>query len=387
MTDHDRSARRSLPSRGLTAVAQLLWNRVLVGVCWSISLRRRVRDAIDITVFHRHLRQTVVKDSARLGPNVAIIATWPRYPLRHSVQRLLDALKAQGWSVVLVINESPDTDRVIDDWSAAADVVIRRANIGRDFGAYQCGYRYVSNRPEFEQSDRLAFFNDSVFYPPSIDSIVAELLKKDTAIAGFFVNHQFHTHVQSFALVITSPAATSSQLREFWSGYYPSNIRRNAIHNGEVELTRRILEVWPEVEAVVTHGRLVEADPDVWSNLTIAEQQTLWAIVHGGVRYDLQLRRKRNRAVEIDLIAREAFASRNVSHSLGMVATRLLGAPLKLDMLKRGTCTLADLVDTLRTTGVDDQELSEVMAMLTAGGTRASLGVLGAQMQVTGFGD
>lgn len=387
MTNSGRSSRRSPPPRGLTAVAQVLWNRAIVGLCWLMSLRRQVRDGIDIAVFHRHLRQTVVKDSARLGPNVAIIATWPRYPLRNSVKRLLEALTAQGWSVVLVINESPDTDRVIDDWSASADVVIRRANIGRDFGAYQCGYQYVSNRPEFEQSDRLAFFNDSVFYPPNVDSIVAELLKKDTAIAGFFVNHQFHTHVQSFALVITSPAATSSQLREFWSGYYPSNIRRYAIHNGEVELTRRILEVWPEVEAVVTHGRLLEADPDVWSNLTIAEQQTLWTIVHGGVRYDLQLRRKRNRAVEIDLIAREAFASHNASHSLGMVATRLLGAPLKLDLIKWGLCTPTDVAETLLSVGVDEQELSEVMAMLTAAGTRASLGFLTARMRVTGFGD
>jgi hypothetical protein len=367
--------------------ARLIGKGFLLVVCWLLSVPQQWRDFVDIKVLRRHLRHTVVKESVDLGTNVAIVATWARIPLRHSVQRLLDALRAEGWSIILVLNESPDVDHVMEDWSAPADVVIRRANLGRDFAAYQCGYRYLQKRVEFQGINRLALFNDSVLYPPAFGSILPELLQKEIALSGFFINFQFHNHVQSFGLVLGRSIATSAKIVSFWSSYYPSNIRRYAINDGEVELTRQVTRSWPETAAVVTYERLLSEDADLWSRLSVAETQTLLAGVEGNSRYEYRTRRRmRIRAEELDLLAREAFASRNTSHVLGLLATRVLSVPLKLDQLRQGICTPADFAETLDRINLDPDERAEVMAMLEAQGTYASASFIQRQMRITGFG-
>jgi hypothetical protein len=354
--------------------------------CWLLSLPQQLRDIIDIRFFRRHLRHSVLKESADLGKKVALVATWPRVPLRQSIQRLLDALQTEGWSVVLVANESPDTDQLLDQWSASADVVIRRVNIGRDFGAYQCGYRYLRDREQSTRIQRIALFNDSVLYPPGIEKALSELLTKDAPIAGFFLNYQFHTHMQSFALTLGTEVGNSSELDDFWKTYYPSNLRRYAIRGGEVELTRRVLKKWSRIDVVVTHERLVAADPDIWSGLSIAEQQNLKIWLDGGHRYDLDwMRREGNRSEYLDVMAREALTARNASHALGMVASRLLSVPLKLDLLQRGACTVKDFSETIDHLGLEATERTQILMMVMAGGTEASMGFVRKRMLEFGF--
>lgn len=387
MTTTSGSLGSSAERTGTAVIAHFLRSGFLLGLCWLLSLPRQYRDFVDIKIYRRHLHQKVVKEPVELGPNVAVVATWARYPLRHSVQRLLDALQAQGWSVVLVANESPDLDRVLDQWSASADVVIRRANIGRDFGAYQSGYRYVSAHAGFSHLDRLAFFNDSVFYPPNFATVLPELLKKDVAISGFFINHHHQAHAQSFGIRFGPEVATSIEFATFWGSYYPSNLRRHAIQRGEIKLNRTVLNRWPELEAVVTYERLVEADPEVWGNLSPAERQTMLAFVEGDTSRRLEvIRRKEVREAEVDASAREGFARCNTSHAFGLVATRLLAAPFKLDLIKRGSCTPSDFLDVLSQSEVDNEESAELMALLVAGGTQSAGGFLSRQMEASGFG-
>jgi hypothetical protein len=363
----------------LRACALVVW--------WLLSLPRRFRDGFDIKILRRHLRHTTLKDAGGLRPNVAIVATWARYPLRHSVQRLLDSLRAEGWSIILVLNESPDIDQVLEDWSVPADVVIRRANIGRDFGGYQCGYRFLVGRPEFSSVQRVAFFNDSVFYPPRFAWILPEVLKRDESLSGFFINLRSHPHIQSFAVVLGPKVSTSSQVRAFWNSYYPTSIRRYAIRQGEIELSRRLTRLCPELAAVVTYDRLKTAQPELWSTISLAERQSLVASVVGQEQRDLtRLWREEISATQLEGLARTALAARNASHALGLVATRVLSVPLKLDLLKRGTCTPADFDETLKRIDVAPRERAEIMAMLLAQGTQASMSLLQREMSGAGFG-
>lgn len=369
-------------------IIQALQFRLELWLCRTSSLPGRLRDWIHIRLFRRHRRHRIIKNVEALGSKVAIVGTWPRLPLVPSIQRLIDALRSEGWSVVLVANESPDLDRVIDRWAASADVVVRRANVGRDFGAYQCGFRLVEERAEFPKLERLAFFNDSVLYPPKIGAILPELLRKESPIASFFVNHQGRTHLQSFAVCLNGDVSQSSELADFWRKYFPSNLRRHAIFRGEFELSRRVLERWPDFDAVVTYERLVDANPDIWSRVTTSDLVSLQRSVEGGVRLDLDtLRGSGIDDTYVDGLAREAFAGRNVSHALGALSTRLLGVPLKLDLVKQGYCRPEDFSEILRDLQLDDQELSDVMRMTIAHGTIASLRGLRRQMVQYGYAD
>jgi hypothetical protein len=374
-----------------------------LAVWWLLSLPRQFRDGFDIKILRRHLRQITLKDAGKLSSNVAIVATWARYPLRHSVQRLIDSLRAEGWSIILVLNESPDVDQVLEDWSVPADVVIRRANIGRDFGGYQCGYRFLVSRPEFSSVQRVAFFNDSVFYPPRFASILPEVLNRDESLSGFFINLKSHPHIQSFAVVLGPKVSTSSQVRDFWNSYYPTSIRRYAIRKGEIELSRQLIRMCPELAAVLTYDRLKSAQPDLWSNLPLAERQSLVASAAGREHRDLtrlrrgeisrlwreefsRLWREEFSVTQLEGLARTALATRNASHALGLVATRVLSVPLKLDLLKRGTCTPADFEETLERIDVAPRERAEIMAMLLAQGTHASMSLVQREMSGAGFG-
>jgi hypothetical protein len=292
-----------------------------------------------------------------------------------SVQRLLNALRDEGWSIVLVMNESPDLERVFGQWADVADVVIRRPNIGRDFGAYQAGYSFLRKRSEYSQIKKLGFFNDSVLYPPKISSILPELLEKDAPIAGFFLNNQFHVHMQSFALILGAQVVHTSEIASFWSSYFPSNIRRHAIHKGEVRLSQFVLKRWEEADVVVSHSRLLDSRPNVLGQLLLFETSVLRARVAGEPRLsNASVQRRAGREMAyLDLLVREAFSGHNVSHVLGTFVSRTLGAPLKLDLLRHGINTPADFRETLKDILLDDSELEEIMRMVLSKGTLASI--------------
>lgn len=347
---------------------------------------QKLRDFLGVRILRRHLRQELLKESKELGRHVAVVAVWPRFPLRMSVQRLLDALKHEGWSTVLVMNESPDLDRVADQWGKSSDVVIRRANIGRDFGAYQAGYRHLKRHPDYSKIEKLAFFNDSVLYPPNGHAIIAELLQKDVPLAGFFLNNQFHVHIQSFALMIGFDVVQSSEIASFWSSYYPSNIRRHAIYKGEVRMSQIVLRRWQQGEVVVTYERLLAADSSFWSNMSTPELLALRKNVEGGPRMSKDIFTKANsNSLYVDSLVREALSSGNVSHALGQVAARLLGCPLKLDLIVQGSCTPSDFHESLVKMSIDPTEISDLMRMMVARGTDASLGRFERQQIRFGF--
>ena len=120
----------------------------------------------------------------------------------------------------------------------ACYVLIERANVGRDFGAYKDAVNILMRSEK--EIDRLILMNDSMFFfERGLGKLMADLDGEGEFI-GLTEVFEYHYHVQSFLLSFGFHAVRSRAFRKFWKSYKPIGTRRWSIHKGEVSLTRRM---------------------------------------------------------------------------------------------------------------------------------------------------
>jgi hypothetical protein len=69
---------------------------------------------------------------------------------------------------------------------------------------------------------------------------------------------------------------------------------------------------------------------------------------------------------------RRQYLENNVTHHQGLLASRVLKAPLKLDIFQTGQVTLEGIENTLLELGISGHEMQEIMNAMTSKGTHAS---------------
>lgn len=62
-----------------------------------------------------------------------------------------------------------------------------------------------------------------------------------------------------------------------------------------------------------------------------------------------------------------------MSHQAGLIASRVLGAPLKLDIIRAGAATVEGVRQSLVELGCDEAELEQVLDYMSSRGSPASL--------------
>ena len=344
------------------------------------SWRARSITWFRIRVLGHHKHYRVLTSPRNLDGVVSIVAVYPRCALHASTRRLIRALKEAGSRVVVVVNQSMDAEDFLQDLDGDADVIITRANIGRDFGAYQAGFQFLQNSSDLSRISRVALFNDSTWYGPNCDVMVQRLIHSDSPAAAFFVNLQYYAHLQSFGLSVSARVAFNPKMIRFWRRYYPSNVRRHAIHAGERRFSELAIQSCGSLEAVVDAERLERAINGRWEMLRPYEVASLWwwsvqqnprSRFRGRVGASTDADVHASRA-ETQALVRRAFTADNVSHALGLPCARLLGTPLKLDLVRQGVCSLGDVAETLRDMGASREEQRDVLSMMSAVGSDVS---------------
>ena len=119
-------------------------------------------------------------------------------------------------------------------------IFILRKNIGRDFGAYKAGIRWLKDSGLFTDIERLFLINDTMIWMESSKDIVCECSKD--AWSSMFLNLEIHTHAQSFFLSFSKEVLANEEFQKFWERYVPLNYRKHAILNGEVKLSSILLD-------------------------------------------------------------------------------------------------------------------------------------------------
>lgn len=126
--------------------------------------------------------------------------------------------------------------------------IIHRRNVGYDFAAYRDG---ISSIPALEHSSCLIIANDSVYgplYP------LAELLQRCDPNAcdvwGATDSEEIAYHLQSYFVVFFPRALRSRAFRSFWTWYPNVGNRDWVIKNGELGLSRCLIQAGLRVGAV-----------------------------------------------------------------------------------------------------------------------------------------
>ena len=212
--------------------ASLHWWRVLHGwVAYALSLAER-RKAILAELPGRQ---------PELGPRVALFCHFDRRgEIRPHTRRYIEALCAEGFSVVLVSN-SGHLAAPSRAWAEerVARIILRR-NIGYDFAAWRDGLLRLG-LPTAE-TELLVIANDSVYGP--FGPLGPLLSRMDFGAAdawGMTETWQIRYHLQSYFVAFGRRAMTSDAFGAFWRGVRDVRSKWWVVRTYEVGLTQALL--------------------------------------------------------------------------------------------------------------------------------------------------
>jgi hypothetical protein len=313
--------------------------RRALGPFYRSARRTAARIVAQVRRFYRYYLSksfftlTVVRTATVKGSSgVAIVVLYPRGPLLASVTRLIDTLVDEGYLVIAVVNKSRQSTTWLKTLEEKNITLISRPNIGRDFGAYKMGYLFADREGLLTNAQHLIFANDSMYYGPRSQPFVAGLLKEEEPWTAMFVNHHFYTHAQSFFIRFSRELFTQKEFHQFWRSYFPSEGREHAIHQGERKLTETLMQIGYTPSGYVTADRVLSNS--AFGDFTQDERYLIQLfsslyLQPRGVALDSI------RQPAIETLMRRQFHALNITHTQGTLVSRVLGAPLKLDIAQR----------------------------------------------------
>jgi lipopolysaccharide biosynthesis protein len=173
---------------------------------------------------------------------VAVIAHWARTAhASKSVCSLVAELQACGYRVVVSSTcEAPEalvfSDPVLEDDL----VVVRRPNVGYDFGSWSVALALM---PEIATAERVILANDSMVGPFGRLGPFLELFESTAADSWALTDsRQYCLHLQSYFLGFRDGVLSAWPLRQFWAGVREEPEKLQTILQNEIGLSRLLHE-------------------------------------------------------------------------------------------------------------------------------------------------
>lgn len=172
---------------------------------------------------------------------VAIVSSWAPSPvMSRSLSAYLETLATNGY-VPFVISTSPCAGSL--QWPHGLpekSVVVRRDNIGYDFGSYSAA---LNAAPLLRNIDHLLLTNDSMVGPfGKPESVLTDVFKaaenSSADIFGLTESFQIIHHPQSFFLMFRQGVLNERPMREFFDGVRPQAEKVAVIQAYELGLSR-----------------------------------------------------------------------------------------------------------------------------------------------------
>lgn len=210
-------------------------------VLWIYERVQRTKDRVHLAkAYLTGRRRKIITLNEWEGDRYALVAGFGARGLPKSLQQVIPALRKRGIKVILCHNGRL-APYAVDQLKPHVHTIILRPNVGRDFGAYADGIRFLQRQAR--PPKRVLFVNDSVFFAPGgLDKLIADLDTDEHPYVGCSENFEWHYHVGSFLFSIGQEVFESKAFRAFWKQYFPFSTRYYSINCGEVRLTRYIKE-------------------------------------------------------------------------------------------------------------------------------------------------
>jgi Rhamnan synthesis protein F len=194
-----------------------------------------------------------------LGPRVALFCHFDgRGEIRPHTRKYIDALCAEGFSVVLVSNSGQLAPPSLAWASERVARTIIRKNLGYDFAAWRDGLLRLGLPAA--ATECLVIANDSVYGP--FGPLGPLLSRMDFGAAdawGLTENWQIRYHLQSYFLAFGRRAMTSDAFGSFWRGVRDVRSKWWVVRTYEVGLTQALLAAGLRCQALWEYDSLIGA--------------------------------------------------------------------------------------------------------------------------------
>ncbi|MEO7568032.1 MAG: rhamnan synthesis F family protein [Aestuariivirga sp.] len=319
---------------------------------------------------------------------IAIVAIYPNSTAADfSIVHLLKSLQDCGFWV-LVISTLKLSQEQREKFGLHCNHVIERHGIGRDFASYKMGWNWLNRSNDLKDAEYLVLANDRMFYPAGFSKHIRQIIAAHYSWGTLFENFERHYHSQSFFQIFGKEVFASKVFHRFWSSYWPFSTRAHAIDRGEVSLSSALLKgkFYPQA---LFRSDLISADAVAGLSKPNSER-LVFAIKHaldltsitarrfGDLNFTTQERsvfdlKSYKREARLELAQQIATVAefRNPTHRIGVLCNVLYGAPLKRDLVYRGTFEIGTLL--LASTAFSEIEKQSIRDDLVSKGSPQSL--------------
>ena len=175
------------------------------------------------------------------GGGICLFAHYdPSGDVADYVLRYLREIQDKGGFEIVFLSTAPYINPpAIDSLKDLVYLLIRRPNIGIDFGSWSCGLGILDQLEQ--QYDSVLLANDSVYGPiGDLSEIFRRAQNTDKDFVGLMDSRENGYHLQSFFLLLKKRTLASAFLREFKQHFKYGLSRRSIIWRYEIGLTQKL---------------------------------------------------------------------------------------------------------------------------------------------------
>lgn len=157
----------------------------------------------------------------------------------RSLSEYLAALDSAGYLPVLISTTSGNTPLRFPHGAPDRLIVVRRENIGYDFGSWA---HLLTQAPLLREANTVLLTNDSLLGPfEPIDDLLEAASRPGPDIAPLTMSRQGHIHAQSFFLAFHGGTLNERPWRDFFKAVRPQATKERIVHQYELGLTKHAL--------------------------------------------------------------------------------------------------------------------------------------------------
>jgi lipopolysaccharide biosynthesis protein len=176
----------------------------------------------------------------------------------RSFRELIRELHRHGYLIVVVSTSVAPGPLDFRGELPHSAVVLRRSNVGYDFGSWAVGLSLV---PAVRGAEHTILANDSMVGPfASLGSILGQFEASSADVFGLTDTYQYSHHLQSYFVGYRRGVLNERVLRRFWDGIRHEDEKIDIILKNEVGLSRVlraesfVTDVAFRSDAIVPHG-------------------------------------------------------------------------------------------------------------------------------------
>lgn len=328
------------------------------------SIPKQTKNWILVRIFRNDRKYKIIKSFPKGNQDqIAIFAIYPGTTPLNSVLRIVESLQKQRYSVLAVINKNGESARFVSALGENHCGIMVRENIGADFGAYQNGIRYLKKIGLYKPLKFLILVNDSIFVTPKIQQSISKISNPNSKFNCIYVHHQGVSHAGSMFLKFDKEILATNGFIQFWNHYFPYSTKRRIILRGEHRLSKTvgIERFYPIVnlDSIKSVRNYCLLNSEVIQLLTWSRKSS--SLTHFYLSKSIEVSNWKD-------VYSYTLSNLQISNALGLNISRVLNAPLKMDLMKSGLLSANDYLVLARKSGCKNDEIIELQKILTSKG-------------------